>query len=328
MNDAFGAGCNRRTCEHAVVIHVRIENVNAGKSLELRNVELGLRRMAAERLLVVHDLAAGDVADVAQIRRAEGGDIRRIGLCHVAGVVDHVVHGNENALADGLLIDGNAYGIQKIHRAVGRNRRSRTHGAHEDDGLVASHREIQEVGRLLERIRAVRDHDAVNVLLRQELVAALRELQERRRIHVVGRNLHDLLARHVGNFLDLRDGVDKRLNGDLARFITRRLGGGRCAPGDRAARRKDLHVGKVCSGGRDGCEENSGRKCGFFEEIHSVSFGGGVPGLLRKPVGRESPVSPVQQYAIKPARLRIARINTQKTKKSRSFSMARPEDRD
>src|SRR5262245_35970493 len=55
---------------------------------------------------------------------------------------------------------------------------SLTHRAHDDYRLLVLNHEIEEVGGLLERVGAVRDHDAVDIVLLDELRDAPRELQQ------------------------------------------------------------------------------------------------------------------------------------------------------
>jgi hypothetical protein len=82
---------------------------------------------------------------------------------------EFIVQDHENALADGLLGRGNLHCIQKVERTVGGDGRRGAHGANEHHGLVALHGEVEEVCRLLKRVRAMGDHDARHVVTGKQI---------------------------------------------------------------------------------------------------------------------------------------------------------------
>jgi hypothetical protein len=69
------------------------------------------------------------------------------------------------------------------------------------------------------RCRAVRDGDAIDVGRREQLVHALGELQPDLVFHVLAADAGDLLARDVGDVLQLRDGGDQGVDAHRARLV-------------------------------------------------------------------------------------------------------------
>ena len=71
-----------------------------------------------------------------------------------------------------------AHRLQEILRTVGAERAELPLRRGQDDGLVGLHREMQEVGRLLDGVRAMRDDDAFHLAIaRDDLIDAPRERQ-------------------------------------------------------------------------------------------------------------------------------------------------------
>ena len=219
--------------------------------------------MAARRCAVKHRLVVDDIAEVAHFGRSERGDIRRIALRHFACGRNLVVHDEHDALALHLGRGGRLNGFEKIHRAVGRNRGRGAHCAHEHHGLVALDRKIEEIGRFLDRIGAVRNDHAVNLRVRDERIDALGELEKRRRIHVVRGNLRDLFAGDFRVILHLRHSVDERLDADSGGIVACCVCSARSSARNGAACGDDLDDGKRMSCAsyaerkrKSGCEES------------------------------------------------------------------------
>ena len=137
----------------------------------------------------------------------------------------------------------------------------------------------------------MRDDDAAHLRIGEKLVAAPGQRQEDLVGQVVGRDLHDLLARHRRVVLDLRNSVNQRLDGQVARLVARGLRGGGGGAGNRAARGEDRDLRKVGGHGKAcGKRERGGEK--RLLEVHvCLSFGLGqhpdsaVPGHVRALVG-------------------------------------------
>jgi hypothetical protein len=143
--------------------------------------------------------AALQAAEAAELRRVERVGARRAHLGHVARRVDRVVERDEHAHAGGRGARGERDGVEQVHRPVGGQRRGRPHRAGHHDRLARAHGERQEVRGLLERVGAVRDHHAVDVVVGGELVDAPREREPVRAGQVPRQHLEQLLAAHLGH---------------------------------------------------------------------------------------------------------------------------------
>ena len=188
--------------------------------------------------------------DQATHRRQERLDRRRARLRQRVRGMDPVVHDDENAAALRGRVDGDADRVIEVQRAVGADGRRRAHRADQHDGLVALDDEVQEERRLFQSVRAVRDHDAVDVGRRQQLVDALRDLQHDLERHVLRADVRDLLALDVREIRRARNRLQHRVDRHGARAVAG-LRAARGGAGDRAARREDDDVrlsGLLCGG--------------------------------------------------------------------------------
>ena len=149
------------------------------------------------------------------------------------------------------------------------------------------HREVEEVSRFFQRIRAVRNDDALHVIAGEEFVHAVRKLQKRRRVHVVRGNLDDLFAVDLRNILHLRDGVDQRLDADFACFVPGGLGSGSGAPRNRAARGENAHAREIRGEGHAAGQSDRRGDQGFVEDFHDVLFPFFRRRLREKPTQRK-----------------------------------------
>ncbi len=205
----------------------------------LRAVPRGVHRIE-ERLAGVHH--AGDAA----VRRLERVHPRGVHLLRLAGVMDGVVENHQRPATAGFGIGGERDGVVEVDRAVRADRRGRTHRADEHDGLVAMHDERQEISRLLHRVGAVGDDDAVHVVLREQFVATVGELEPDLVVHRLAADVGDLFAGQHGDIGELRHGIDEVVHRERAGLVARvRLRGLRA--GDGAAGGENLDVGQ-CPG--------------------------------------------------------------------------------
>ena len=214
----------------------------------------GKRRDAVERELRVHRVPANRApvelgvpvrhgADEAPERREERLHGRRARLGERGRAVDPVVDDDEHAASGRVLVRRHRHRVVEVERAVGRQGRRGAHRRGQDDGLARLGHEVEEVRRLLDRVGAVRDDDAVHVLHRGELVDAARELEPDLVVHVLRADVGDLLALEVRELLGLRHGGEELLDADLARRVAG-LDVARGGAGDRAARREHDDVRK------------------------------------------------------------------------------------
>ena len=187
MDAAHAAACvdkATRACgtrgihQHAVLADMRIDNIYARQSSHLADSKLRCQRMRTHAAIVVTHLAADNAAQSTAVRCLKGRHVRRIRLHHITTAVNLVVHHHEYALACAFGAHRRLYRINDIQRAVRAYSRRRTHSAHQHHRLVALHRQVQEERRFLHGICAVRNHHAIDILLRQQLIAALRQTQQ------------------------------------------------------------------------------------------------------------------------------------------------------
>ena len=226
--------------------------------------------MLTQRLAFVGDLVVEDRADLTEVAGNERLRLHRVGLHHVAGVHHDVVHRNHDALLGSFLFRGRQNGVVEIAGTVSTETGRRQHGAHEHHGLLAAQREIQEVRRFFHRIRAVCNHEAVE--LAAVFVYRFIQLQPHVVRHVLGADLHNLLRRDFRNVRKLRHGCHEVVHRHLTRLVgrTRRRSAG---TRDRAACCKHFDLGETGSrrrhAGTRRCHGNEG-----LDELHSF--------LLRK----------------------------------------------
>ena len=101
---------------------------------------------------------------------------------------------------------------------------------------------MQEIRRLLHRIRAVRDDDAIDILTREQRIATRGEAQPDHFPHVLAVNGGNLLAFHLCIAADLRHSRQEICNADGTGLIPCRRLFRRCSAGNRPARREDVDV--------------------------------------------------------------------------------------
>ena len=106
--------------------------------------------------------------------------------------------------------------VVEVGRSVGADGRRGTHGAHEDDGLVAVYGQRKEVGGLLHGVGAVGDEHAVVAFGIEKLVDALGQFEPNLVVHVLRTDVDELLTAHFCQLFHLRYGVDEGLNADLS----------------------------------------------------------------------------------------------------------------
>ena len=133
---------------------------------------------------------AAERADIGRGERLHG---RRMHLLDVACAVDLAVQHDERTLSVRFGAGGKSHGVEEVQGAVGGQRRRGTHRARQDDGLFALYDKMQEVRRLFERIRAVRDDDARRARSERRLNAGGKMQPDRLR-HVLAVDGGDLLA--------------------------------------------------------------------------------------------------------------------------------------
>ena len=103
---------------------------------------------------------AVDMAERAEIGRAEGLQPVGRGLDDVARGVDLVVQHDQNTLAARLGRAGDAQGVDEVHAGIGAERAGRALRSDQHDGLLDREGQVEEKRGLLEGRGAVRDDKA------------------------------------------------------------------------------------------------------------------------------------------------------------------------
>jgi hypothetical protein len=84
-------------------------------------------------------------------------------FAHLARRKDAVVHHDEHTLAARVRAGSHAHGGDQVRRSVPARIGDCPHRAHQHDGLVGEEQQVEQVGRLLDRVGAMRDDQAVDV---------------------------------------------------------------------------------------------------------------------------------------------------------------------
>ena len=112
-------------------------------------------------------------------------------------------------------------------------------------GLSLLDRQIEEIGRLFERIRAVRDHDCRRQRDPGRVHCSAWQASEGcRRVRSLESMLASCSPETSASSLIAGTRIDERLNRQVARLVARERRIFRRSPGDRAAGRKDLDRGQ------------------------------------------------------------------------------------
>src|SRR5436309_10402788 len=98
-----------------------------------------------------------DMAERAEIERAEGLDAVSRGFDHIARRVDLIVQYDKDALAARFGAARDAQCVDKVHAGIRAEGAGGALGPDQDDRLPDAQGEVQEKRRLFERRRAMRD---------------------------------------------------------------------------------------------------------------------------------------------------------------------------
>ena len=164
-------------------------------------VNAARRSREEEHLPVIHG------ADRPRVRRSKGVQRDGVGLLHFPGGVDLAVQDNEHAQVTGSAGTGYPDRIQQVPRPVGvlvtgRSLRRRKH-----DRTAGGQNEVQQEGRFLERVGAVRHHDAGQLgPLGKDRGDALGELELELRVHPRTADANEILGSDRSHGIDTRQG--------------------------------------------------------------------------------------------------------------------------
>lgn len=246
MHDPECAGRNGRLNEDAVVVDVRIHDVDAGEALDVvekREVEGRIDRVALRGLREPLDASAGHHAEHPRIGTAEGGDVRRVRLRRFACGENRVVQDDENAATACGGVGGDAHGVEKIQGAVGGKGRRGAHGTDENDGLFALQNQIEEISRLFERVGAVRDDRARDVVARERRVDRTCEIDPDAARHRARVDVGNLTNFKSGDVFERGYRLQKVVDAKVLDAVARHLGGAFTGTYDGSAGSKECDVG-------------------------------------------------------------------------------------
>ena len=114
----------------------------------------------------------------------EGVEALGVPLADAGGGVDLLADDDQRAAAGRAGVGRRAHRRREVGRAIPAGVGERAHRAAQDDGLRARDREVEEVRRLLERVGAVGDDDAVDLRVGEEPDDAPAQPPHPRRRHV------------------------------------------------------------------------------------------------------------------------------------------------
>ena len=231
-DDAVHAGFAQRAHQCAARFAV------AGDDLDHRPVRYIARQACeAERFTrrpfaVPAHLPCFDVRQRAGIARTESVEAIRVELAHIECAVNSTGQHGDDTARPGRACDEQS--IEQVLRAVGLKRCGRAHRRDQHDRLGRRKHALQEIGGLLQRVGAVRDHDAANLRPRQVSIDRDHELAPDREAHVLAVDLRDLLD------LDRRasrrgDRSHQLRRPELCRVVSNVVGCARRGARDRAA---------------------------------------------------------------------------------------------
>jgi hypothetical protein len=173
---------------------------------------VALQRAAIER----HAIGVDD-AENAVAARLKGVQPQRVGLGGLARRVDLVVEDDKRPLAAGVGGRRDAEALEQVGRAFIAERARIAHRSDDDHGLVAAHRQVEEIGELLERVGAAGDDQAGNRRLgAEDLVQPLGEREPLIQRQLAARQVRKLLELRLGVALDSRHRLHQLLGGQPA----------------------------------------------------------------------------------------------------------------
>ena len=234
----------RQCCIHkyAVFADMRVDNIHARQSGNTAYIKLALQRMWAQAAIVVMHLTADDEAQGTAVRCLERRHIRCVCLGHVTAAVDFIVHHHQHALSGAGSVCCCLHSVDDIQRSVGTDCGGRTHCAHKHHRLGALHRQIQKEGRFLHGICAMGDNNAVDILLRKQLITALRQAQQQSIGNTAAVDVAQLLAADMRQLAQFRHTCQQIGNAVGTGSITCHLGAGGSLACNRAAGCQNYNV--------------------------------------------------------------------------------------
>ena len=175
----------------------------------------------AHRTAVENDAVVGvGIAQETQLVGFEGLHAQSVGLVHLAGTVDLVVEDGEHPHASGLGGGGDANRVQQVQVGVGAYGGWWTHGAGDDHRTLGLDGQMEKVGGLLQRGRAVGDDYAGRVgFFALDGVDALRQGNPVSRTDGGAAHADHVLGDDVEVLVDFRHPLQVLVNGEVVAYL-------------------------------------------------------------------------------------------------------------
>ena len=113
------------------------------------------------------------------------------------------------------------HGIVNVQRTIGAHGCGRPHRSGHHNGLVAFHNKVQKIRCFFQRVRPVRNGNAIHIRRSQNLIHPFGKLDPDFIVHVLASDAGDLFAFDVGYFFELGNGLDQDVHANSTRLIAR-----------------------------------------------------------------------------------------------------------
>ena len=155
---------DRRIVHILRIVLVTINNHHLRQNLQLTHIEHRAQRVNFIHPRLELGFSAHHDTKIALLGRPEGIQRSGISFGDKARRADAVVKHHHYPASPGIRIGGDRDRFQQVHRPVGADRRRRAHRRGKDHRLVAFHRQIEEIRGFIQRVRAMGDHHAIDIV--------------------------------------------------------------------------------------------------------------------------------------------------------------------
>ena len=168
---------------------------------------------------LVVNLTVVNVTQRTVVNRLEGRYVGGVGFGDIATVQYGVVHHHQHATISGGFISCGHYRVIQVEWTVCAHGRGRAHCADHHHRFVAFHRQVEEVSGFFHRVGTVSNDEAVGFIAVG--VNFFRQCQPDIIVHVLGADIHYLLAFNVRNVLQLRHRINQIFYANFTRCVVR-----------------------------------------------------------------------------------------------------------
>ena len=168
---------------------------------------------------LVVNLTVVNVTQRTVVNRLEGRYIGGVGFGDITAIKHGVVHHYQYATISGGFISCGHYRVIQVEWTVCAHGRGRAHCADHHHRFVAFHRQVEEVSGFFHRVGTVGNDEAVGFIAVG--VNFFRQCQPDIIVHVLGADIHYLLAFNVRNVLQLRHRINQIFYANFTRCVVR-----------------------------------------------------------------------------------------------------------